>query len=140
VKLRQALSTYWANYYIAGGKPINSGQAAGGSTLPPLMDYQDFQAQITNDMRDQLRRIFGAEPTEEQVRAQAQYVLRTAADLQKTFRKKEYGSYSSQALTEATEKGIGALETSPYAQDVMENTKLADSLQNSAYVSSRLIS
>jgi hypothetical protein len=139
VEFRQALSTYWRNYYVAGGKPIDSAKAADGNQLPPLMDYKDFQSQITNDMRDQLRRIFGTEPTEEQVRAQAQYVMRTAADLQKTFRKKEYGSYSSQALTEATERGIGALETSPYAQDVMENTKLADSLQNAAYVSRSLL-
>lgn len=131
---------HWDNHYI-NGKPIRSAEAGGaGKQLPPLIDYKDSQAQITNDMRDQLRRIFGVEPTEDQVRAQTQYIMRTAADLQKMFRKKEYGRFASQALTEATEKGIGALETSPYAQDVLENTKLADSMQNAAYVSQRLMS
>ena len=119
IEFRSALQTYWENYYVNGGKPIDSAKAgAAVEEKPPLIDYKDFQAQITNDMRDQLRRVLQTEPTEDQVRAQTQYILRTAADLQKIFRRKEYGSYSSQALTEATERAIGGLEESPYHQDI----------------------
>ena len=140
IEVRNALQSYWHNWYIAGGKPIASEAAGGGATKAPLIDYKDFSAQIQNDTRDQLRRILGAEPTEEQVRAQAQYIMHTATDLQRKFRNKDYGSPGSMALTEATETAIGNIETSPYAQDVRENTALRDALSNAAYVSRGLLS
>jgi hypothetical protein len=139
VQMRGALETYWRNYYINGGKPI-SAEGGGGGSQVPLIDYKDFSAQIQNDTRDQLRRILGVEPTEEQVRAQTQFIMRTATDMQRKFRSKDYGAPGSMALTNATEQAISNIETSPYAQDVRENTQLADSLQNAAFVSRSLLS
>lgn len=138
---RQTLGTYWGNYYVNGGQEIAADAPGGGTgTKPPLIDYQDFSAQIQNDTRDQLRRILGAEPTEEQVRAQTQYVMRTATDLQRKFRGKDYSSPGSMALTEASERAIGNLETSPYAEDVRENTGLRDAMTNAAQVTRSLLS
>ena len=60
--------------------------------------------------------------------------------MQRKFRNKDYGSPGSMALAEATEQAIGNIETSPYAQDVRENTALRDALSNAAYVSRGLLS
>jgi hypothetical protein len=140
VEMRGGLESYWRAYYVNGGKPLQSAAGAGGgATKAPLVDYKDFSNQIQNDTRDQLRRVLGVEPTEAQVRAQAQYIMRTATDLQTKFRGKDYSSPGSMALTEATEGAISNIETSPYAQDVRENTALRDALANAASVSRSLM-
>jgi hypothetical protein len=141
IEVRDALSVYWRNYYINGGRPIGSSTAAGGGAdKPPLIDYTDFSAQIRNETRDQLARILGVEPTDEQVAAQTQYIIQQASEMQRKFRDKDYGSPGSSALTEATEQSIENIYTSPYAKDVRENTKLHDAMQNAAYVSQGMLS
>lgn len=145
LELQNALSNYWTSYYRNGGKPIASEQGADGGKpeLPPPIDYSDFIAEAKNSMRSQLANALGVQPDEKLVNQFAQYVVRTAAQLQTQYRREDRQGTSSNLgyqYQQAQQEAIDAILTSPYARDQIENTRLRDALSNAASVTRSLIS
>jgi hypothetical protein len=139
-----ALSSYHISRYANGGKPV-AGDLAGVSTPDekgPLLNYEDVSAQIRNDVREQYRRVFGTDATDGLVEGYTNTIIRTAMELQRRYRKKEYSGYSSMAATEAEERFIERLEGSPQAtflrESTEENTSLRDALQQAVIVTQSL--
>lgn len=139
-----ALSNYHIARYANGGKPVadDLSGAAGAGTKPPLVDFEDLSAQIRNDVREQYRRVFGMDATDGQVVALSDYIIRTAETLQKKYRRKGYGGFTSLAATEAEERFIERIEGSPQAEFLREseeeNTSLRDALQQAVVVTNSL--
>jgi len=138
-----ALSSYHTSRYLNGGKAVAGDLAGtGAASKPPLVNFEDMQHQIGNDVREQYRRVFGADPTPGEVEAWRDYIIRTGMDLQKEFRKKNYGSYTSMAATEAEEQFITKLENSPGAKFLRgaeeENTRMRDALEQAVVVTNSL--
>jgi hypothetical protein len=144
--LLNALSNYHISRYANGGKPVAGDLAGTGASgagdKPPLVNFEDMSAQVRNDVREQYRRVYGEDPTDGEVAAFSDYIIRTATDLQKRFRRKGYGGYTSMAATEAEERFIEHLEQSPQAvferESDEENTALRDALQQSVIVANSL--
>lgn len=139
-----ALSNYHISRYIY-GKPVNgelSGVGAAGSDKPPLVDYEDMAAQTRNFVREHYRRVFGEDPTDGEVVAFTDAIIKQAMELQRRYRRKGYSSYSGDAATEAGERFIERLETSPQAEFLRdseeENTALRDALQQAVVVTNSL--
>lgn len=141
-----ALRSFHENRYVNGGKPVAGDLAgvagAGAADKPPLLDFDDMQAQIRNDVREQYRRVFGEDPSDGEVAAFSASIIRTAETLQRRYRRKEYGGFTSMAATEAEERFIERLEQSPEAEFLRdseeENTSLRDAIQQAVIVTNSL--
>lgn len=131
-----AIQAYHVNRYRNFGTSVPTDLAAigqiGGQRF--RLTAEDFQAQIRGDVREQFRRVFGNEPSEAELDEWSRFVTQQAIRLQKVFEQK--GATPSTALslaaTEAEERLIEELETSPEAsflrESVEENTRLRDAL------------
>lgn len=138
-----ALSSYHVNRYIY-GKPVSGELAGGGAAAdrPPLVDFEELQAQTRNFVREQYRRVYGEDPTDGEVVAFSDAITNQAMTLQKRFRRKEMPGFSGLAATEAEERFVEKLEGSPEAtflrESEEENTRLRDSLQQAVAVTNSL--
>lgn len=138
-----ALASYHANRYVY-GKPVNgelTGAGAAGDK-PPLVDFEEMQAQTRNFVREQYRRVYGEDPTDGEVEAFSDAITRQAMTLQKRFRRQEMPGFSGMAATEAEERFVERLEGSPEAtflrESDEENTRLRDSLSQAVAVTNSL--
>lgn len=141
-----ALSAYHANRYVY-GKPVTGEQAgvngaAAGSDKPPLVDFEDMKASTRGFVRDTYRQVYGQDPSEGEVAAMTDRIIAQAMDLQKMFRRKEYGGYSEMAASEAEARFIERLQTSPQGEFLREseeeNTRLRDALSQAVTVTRSL--
>lgn len=139
-----ALQSYHIGRYVY-GKPVSgelSGAGAAGSEKPPLVDFEEMQAQTRNFVREQYRRVYGEDPTDGEVAAFSDAITRQAMSLQKRFRRQEMPGFSGMAATEAEERFVERLEGSPEAEFLREseeeNTRLRDSLQQAVVVTNSL--
>jgi hypothetical protein len=138
-----ALTAYHFARYANFGKPVADDLGvAGGAAQGPLVNFEDFQAQTRNDVREEYRRVFNEDPTDGEVEAFTSMIIRKGMELQKRYRRKGYGSYSSLAATEAEEQFIEKLEQSPEAvflrEADQENTRLHDALTRAVQVTNSL--
>jgi hypothetical protein len=141
-----ALQAYHQARYLNGGKAIASDVAGlidgTGGTKPPLVNFRETRAQFENDVREQYQRIFGQEPSDGELQTWTDFVIRKGMELQKKFRNQGQGSPAGMGATEAEERMIQALETSPQAQFLQdseeENTALRDSLSRAISVTQSL--
>lgn len=141
-----ALSAYHANRYVY-GKPVTGEQAgingvAAGSDKPPLVDFEDMKASTRGFVRDTYRQVYGQDPTDGEVAALSERIIAQAMDLQKMFRRKEYGGFSEMAASEAEARFIERLQSSPQAEFLREseeeNTRLRDALSQAVTVTNSL--
>lgn len=141
-----ALALYHNNRYINGGKPIavDASASAGGADRPKLVNLEDFQAQIRNDVREQYQRVYGIRPTDGEVQQWSDYIIRQGMDLQRKFRRKYDSPMTDTAATEAEERFIEKIESTPQAQFLREseeeNTRLRDTFERMAQVTASLAS
>ena len=103
---------------------------------------RDFQVQIRNDVREQYRRVFGDDPSDEELADWTRMVTQSAMKMQKRFERR--GATPSEAVslaaTNAEERLVEQLETSPQAELLAEansdeSTRLRDALGQAARVS-----
>lgn len=135
VQFLQALQKYqYSRYAYGGGRPVASGMGEGAGSRGELLDFDNIRGQITNDVRNQFRNVYGTDPEDSELKAWTQFVIRKATQLQKEFRSEAVPSYSSAAYGEASERFIGKLEedAAPYREAVEENTSLRDGLAAAA--------
>ena len=142
-----ALTAYHTSRYANGGKAIagdlSGAGAAGGGPAKPLVNFKDLEAQARNDVREQYRRVFGSDPTDGEVAAWSDWIIKKSMQLQREFRKGTgHPSYAGDAATEAEERFIEKLEQSPQAQfqqdSEEENTRLRDAMQQAVIVTNSL--
>jgi hypothetical protein len=140
-----ALSTYHQYRYLNGGKPLVADAAAigaAGGTRPPIVNFRETRAQFENDVREQYRRVFGADPSEGELTTWTDFVIRKGMELQRKFRAEGQGSPAGMGATEAEERMISRLENSPQAEFLQEsteeNTALRDSIQQAVIVTKSL--
>lgn len=140
-----ALEAYHLNRYKY-GKPVNGEltgiSGAAGSTKPPLVDFEEMQAQTRNFVRETYRRVYGQDPTDGEVVAMTQAITDQAMELQRRFRRKGYGNAAGLAATEAEERYTERVEQSPEAvylrEQDEENTRMRDALQRAVVVTNSL--
>ncbi|HXF73154.1 MAG TPA: hypothetical protein VNO79_11150 [Actinomycetota bacterium] len=137
----EGLQQYHIDRYRNFGKPVPrdlSGQAGGAGDF--ALTARDFQAQIRGDVREQFRRVFGNDPSDAELEEWTRFVTQTALRLQKRFERRGASPEAalSLAATEAEERFIERLETSPEAtflrESTEENTRLRDALAAAAAV------
>jgi len=134
VQFLQALQAYHYNRYAYGGGQAVPSGASESDSRGELLDFKDIRGQITNDVRNQFRNVYGTDPEDSELKAWTQFVVRKASQLQRDFRSEGVPSYSSAAYGEASERFIGKLEedAAPYREAVEENTSLRDGLAAAA--------
>jgi hypothetical protein len=145
VAFKAALSQYHAIRYQNGGTPLPANLAAGAAEAPEFnLTARDFQVQIRNDVREQYRSTFGNDPSDAELENWTRFVTQSALKAQKGLERK--GATPSTALslgaTEAEERLIEGLQTSPEArflrESVEENTSLRDALATAVSVTQSL--
>lgn len=137
------LQQYHLDRYTNFGKAIPTDLAGmAAADKPPLVNFEDFQAQTRNDVREEYRRVFGEDPTDGEVEVFSSMIIRKGMELQRKYRRKGYSNYSGLAATEAEERFIERLEQSPEAvflnESEEENTRLRDALEQAVIVTNSL--
>jgi hypothetical protein len=140
---KKALSDYQAQRYLNGGKPMAWDAAAGaGGAGQRLFDVEDIAPEIRNVVRDNYTRVYGVEPSDQEVTYWSQFIFRQTMELQRKFRGKYDDRSFSTAYGQAEESFIEELEGAPKAQMLLdsarENTELHDSIQSAIYVTQGL--
>lgn len=142
-----ALAQYHQQRYLNGGKPVAGDLAAngpGGASEPKPVNLHDFGAQIRNDVREQYKRVYGVDPSDGEVQAWSDYVMRTGMSLQRKFIRKYGSANTDTAATEAEERFVEKIEQSPegrfLAEADEENTRLRDTMERMAMVTNSLAS
>lgn len=142
-----ALRAYHINRYRNFGRAVPQDLSVSGA-LGGEQEFdltaRDFQAQIRGDVREQFRRVFGNDPSDAELEAWTRFVTHTALRLQKRYERRGASPQTalSLAATEAEERFIERLETSPEAtflrESAEENTRLRDALTQAVIVSRSL--
>jgi len=140
-----ALQSYHVAYYLNWGKaPSREGAPTGGGPLEGQVTAKDFQAQIRNDVRDQYRRIYGAEPTSRELEQWARFITQRSLEIQRQLVRRGVspGEAAAAAGGEAEEMFVDRLENEPGAvylrESYEENTELRDALDDASRVWSLL--
>jgi hypothetical protein len=123
--LRDQLAEYHRVRYVNYGKPLPYDQAADLGLAEDVV--LPDKSSVHNAVRSHFQRVFGDEPTDEELDEWSGFVMKQARRLQR--RKGYTADYAAMA---AEERFIERFETDPQVQYVMEqeeeNTELSDSL------------
>jgi len=139
-----ALQAYHVTRYQNFGTAIPLDLSASAGVGRASLTAEDLQAQIRGSVREEFRRIAGREPSDGEVAEWARFVTRTSLQMQRRFMRRgvSEGQALSVATTEAEERAIERMETSPGAEfmreSAEENTRLRDALASAVVVTRSL--
>lgn len=144
--IEEALGMFHYQRYLHGGDVVPMAGAEGSSLKSQMgLTARDFDAQIRNDVREQFTRVYGDEPSEEELRTWSDFITKTSLKLQRKYIRKDVspGEARAAAATEAEERFIEKIEQSPEAvylrENYQENTRLRDSIEQGVIVANSLM-
>jgi hypothetical protein len=142
VQVRQAMRAFHENRYLAGGRPIATGETPGGVEKEPLpkFDFTQLQGRARAEVNNIFRELYADQPEERELERFSRAILDMAHEL---YRQGKGQLSPEQAYGEAAYRVQAQQEQTPQAvfeqEAAEENTELRDSILRAVSVSDRIM-